>query len=42
MYFNYLERPSALVTVGIYASAAITLISGVHYLAYAAKILNQS
>jgi cardiolipin synthase len=42
MYFNYLERPSALVTVGIYASAAITLISGVHYLAYVAKILNQS
>jgi cardiolipin synthase len=42
MYFNYLERPSALVTVGIYASAAITLISGVPYLAYVAKILNQS
>jgi cardiolipin synthase len=27
MYFNYLQRTSALVTLGIYASAAITLIS---------------
>jgi cardiolipin synthase len=42
MYFNYLERPSPIVTLGIYASAAITLISGLHYVAYAAKIVNQS
>ena len=31
MYFNYLQRTSLVVTVGIYASAAITLISGFHY-----------
>jgi cardiolipin synthase len=42
MYFNYLQRPSAIVAIGIYASAAITLISGLHYVAYAAKIMNQN
>jgi cardiolipin synthase (CMP-forming) len=31
MYFNYLQRPSVFVRAGIYASAAITLISGFHY-----------
>lgn len=31
MYFNYLQRPSWLVQAGIYASLAITLISGFHY-----------
>lgn len=31
MYFNYLQRTSGLVQAGIYASAAITLISGFHY-----------
>jgi cardiolipin synthase len=42
MYFNYLQRPSPLVEVGIYASLAITLISGFHYVFYAARIINQS
>jgi cardiolipin synthase len=41
MYFNYLERTSPLVTLGIYASAAITLISGFHYSLYVMKIINQ-
>jgi cardiolipin synthase len=41
MYFNYLERTSPLVTAGIYASAAITLISGFHYSLYVMKIINQ-
>ena len=31
MWFNYLERPSILVQAGIYCSAAINIISAVHY-----------
>ena len=41
MYFNYLQRPSIWVQTGIYASAAITLISGFHYVWYS-KIINQN
>ena len=32
LYFNYLARPSAVVTVLIYASLVITVISAAHYL----------
>ncbi len=42
MFFNYLQRPSLFVSVGIYASAAITLISGFHYVGYAMKLINQN
>lgn len=42
MYFNYLQRTSPLVAVGIYASAAITLISGFHYVFGVTKIINRS
>jgi cardiolipin synthase len=42
MYFNYLERTSPIVTFGIYASAAITLISGFHYVFNITKIINQN
>ena len=42
MYFNYLQRPSIFVTVGIYASAAITLISGFHYVFTVTRIINQN
>jgi cardiolipin synthase (CMP-forming) len=42
MYFNYLKRTSVVVQVSIYASLAITLISGFHYAARAARIINQS
>ena len=31
LYFNYLERPSEIVTVFVYASLAITVISAFHY-----------
>jgi len=31
LYFNYLERPSGIVTVFVYASLAITVISALHY-----------
>ena len=42
MYFNYLQRTSPIVTFGIYASAAITLISGFHYVFNITKIINQN
>jgi len=42
MYFNYLQRTSAFVTVGIYASAVITLVSGLHYVFNVRKIISQS
>ncbi len=32
LYFNYLGRPSVVVDIGIYASLALTLLSGLHYL----------
>jgi cardiolipin synthase len=42
MYFNYLQRTSMWVEAGIYSSAAITLISSVHYAIYGIKIINQN
>jgi cardiolipin synthase len=39
MYFNYLERPSAFVTVFVYASLIVTLLSGLHYVWHAATIV---
>ncbi len=40
MFFNYLGRHSVMVDVAIYASLAITLLSGLHYVAHAARIIN--
>jgi cardiolipin synthase (CMP-forming) len=40
LYFNYLHRTSPFVTLGVYATLAITLISGFHYIAHAARIIN--
>jgi cardiolipin synthase len=42
MYFNYLQRPSMLVQVGIYASGLIAIVSGFHYVFYATRIVNQT
>jgi cardiolipin synthase len=41
MYFNYLGRHSPIVDVAVYTSLAITLISGLHYVAHAARIINE-
>jgi cardiolipin synthase len=41
MFFNYLRRGSALVDVGIYVCLAITLVSGLHYVAHARRIINR-
>ncbi len=40
MWFNYLGRRSVLVDIGIWSSLAITLVSGFHYIAHAARIIN--
>ena len=32
LYFNYLDRPSTVVDVAIYASLVVTLLSGIHYI----------
>jgi phosphatidylglycerophosphate synthase len=40
MWFNYLGRTSVFVSVAIWMSLAITLVSGFHYVAHAARIIN--
>jgi cardiolipin synthase (CMP-forming) len=40
MWFNYLGRTSVFVQAGIWASLGITLLSGFHYIAHAARIIN--
>ncbi len=40
MIFNYLGYHSVIVDLGIFASLAITLISGLHYLWHAARIFD--
>ena len=39
MLYNYLGYHSVLVDVAVYASLAITLISGVHYIRHAARTM---
>lgn len=39
--FNYLDRPSVLVDICIYASLAITVISSVHYIPHGLRVINQ-
>ena len=41
MFFNYLRQDSVLVDVGIYACLTITLVSGLHYIAHARRIINR-
>ncbi|MGE0040052.1 MAG: CDP-alcohol phosphatidyltransferase family protein [Vicinamibacterales bacterium] len=41
MYYNYLGRPSVVVDAFIWASAAITLVSGIDYVWRVARIINQ-
>jgi cardiolipin synthase len=40
MFFNYRGYASPVVTVFVYASLAITLISGLHYVLHASRIVN--
>lgn len=41
LLFNYLGRTSVLVDIGIWASLAITLISGLHYTVHVRRTLNE-
>jgi cardiolipin synthase (CMP-forming) len=38
LYFNYLDRPSGLVTAFVYASLVITFVSGLHYAAQVIRL----
>ena len=38
LFFNYLERPSGVVTIFVYASLAITLVSAFHYVGQVVKL----
>jgi cardiolipin synthase len=40
MFFNYRGQPSIVVDVFVYASLAITLISSLHYIWHASRIIN--
>jgi hypothetical protein len=42
MYFNYLEQTSNLVTLCVFASLAIAVISGLHYIVHAIIALEQA
>ncbi len=41
VFFNFLQRPSVVVTAAIYLSLALTLVSGIHYIVHVARIINQ-
>lgn len=41
MFFNFLQRTSVLVTAAFDLSLVITLVSGIHYIVHAARIINQ-
>lgn len=40
LFFNYLDRSSAVLQLGIYASLLLTVISGLHYIVHATRIVN--
>ena len=39
MYFNYLGYHSVIVDLFVYASAGITLVSSLHYIRHASRII---
>ncbi|MCE2542641.1 MAG: CDP-alcohol phosphatidyltransferase family protein [Acidobacteria bacterium] len=41
LLFNYLDRPSLVVEAAIWASLAVTLASGFHYIFHAARLVNR-
>ena len=42
LFFNYLGYQSRIVDLAVYGSLAITLVSGLHYIVHAARMLNES
>lgn len=41
LLFNYLGRPSVVVDVMVYAALVVTVASGLHYIVYAARVVNE-
>lgn len=41
LLFNYLGRQSAVVDVMVYAAFVVTIVSGLHYIVYAARVVNE-
>jgi len=41
MFFNYLGHRSVWVDVGVWASLAVTLVSGLHYVVHARRLINE-
>ncbi len=42
MFFNFLKQPSILVQIVIWLSFGITLVSGLHYVVHARRIINEA
>ncbi len=40
LFFNYLGRRSAVVDIAIWLSLLMTLVSGIHYIWHAARVIN--
>jgi len=41
MFFNYLGQPSVWVSLGQWASLIATLVSGLHYVVHARRLINE-
>ncbi|MPZ18066.1 MAG: CDP-alcohol phosphatidyltransferase family protein [Luteitalea sp.] len=41
LYYNYIARPSVVPSVFVWAALAITIVSGLHYLVRAARIIRE-
>ena len=41
LWFNWLGRPSVLVDVAVYAALGATLVSGLHYIIHATRVLSK-
>ena len=42
LLFNYLERPSLVVDLMVYTALAVTIVSGLHYIMHAARMVNEA
>ena len=42
LLFNYLGRPSVVVDFMVYASLAVTVVSGLHYILHVARLVNEA
>ena len=42
LYFNWLGRTSVLVDLAVYATLAVTLLSGLHYITHVTRVLSDA